>query len=108
MTFLVSGAKPEWSPSGTQFLFDCGPDVSVSRTHDATVVDTIGHGLNVLFGYSIPPKWSPDERRFAYVRSSSGLGPVEIWTASTADGTGAVQLTADTNGRNWAPDWSRH
>jgi Tol biopolymer transport system component len=109
MTFLVSGTQPVWSPSGTQFLFDCGADVCVSRTRDATVVDTIGHNLNFIFAYVSKPKWSPDERRFAYVTLGAGLvGPIEIWTASTTDGSGAVQLTADTDGRNWSPDWSRH
>jgi Tol biopolymer transport system component len=109
IAFLVNGSKPEWSPSGTQFLFNCGVDVCVSRTHDATVVDTIGHTLNFVFGYVSQPKWSPDESRFAYVTAGAGFGaPVAIWTASTTDGAAAVQLTADTDGRNWAPDWSRH
>jgi Tol biopolymer transport system component len=109
ITFLVRGSKPEWSPSGTRFLFNCGIDVCVSRTRDATVVDTIGHNLNFLFGYVSQPKWSPDEHRFAYVKGSAGFGdPISIWTASTIDGTAAVQLTPDTDGRNWAPDWSRH
>ena len=109
ITFVVSGSKPEWSPSGTQFLFDCGADVCVSRTRDASVVDTIGHSVNFVFGYVSQPKWSPDGSRFAYVTTGAGFGaPVSIWTASTTDGSGAVQLTADSTGRNWAPDWSRH
>lgn len=109
ITFLVSGSKPEWSPSGTQFLFNCGIDVCVSRTRDATVVDTIGHTINFVFGYVSQPKWSPDEHRFAYVKGGAGFGdPISIWTASTTDGSGAVQLTPDTDGRNWAPDWTRH
>jgi dipeptidyl aminopeptidase/acylaminoacyl peptidase len=109
ITFLVSGSKPEWSPSGTQFLFDCGIDVCISRTRDATVVDTIGHVLHIDFTYVSQPKWSPDGGRFAYVTVGAGFGgAVEIWTASTTDGSGAVQLTADTDGRNWSPDWSRH
>jgi Tol biopolymer transport system component len=109
ITFLVSGSKPEWSPSGTQFLFDCGVDVCVSRTRDATVVDTIGHTINFVLGYVSQPKWSPDEQRFAYATAGAGFGgAIAIWTASTTDGTGAVQLTADTDGHNWAPDWTRH
>jgi dipeptidyl aminopeptidase/acylaminoacyl peptidase len=74
ITFLVSGTQPEWSPSGTQFLFNCGIDVCVSRTRDATVVDTIGHTINFVFGYVSPPKWSPDEHRFAYVKGARDLG----------------------------------
>jgi Tol biopolymer transport system component len=109
IAFLVSGSNPEWSPSGTQFLFNCGPDVCVSRSPDATVVDTIGHTINILFGYVSTPKWSPDEGRFAYTKGGAGFGdPISIWTASITDGTAAVQLTPDTDGRNWAPDWSRH
>jgi Tol biopolymer transport system component len=109
ITFLVNGSKPQWSPTGTQFLFDCGPDVCISRTRDATVVDTIGHDVNFIFGYISKPKWSPDESRFVYATSNAGFGaPASIWSASTTDGSGIVQLTPDTDGRNWAPDWSRH
>ena len=110
ITFLVSGSNPEWSPSGSQFLFECGRNVCVSRARNGTVVDTIAHNLVPLFAFLSPPRWAPDESRFAYASDGGGGfgSPVSIWTASTTDGSGAVRLTADADGRNWAPDWTRH
>jgi Tol biopolymer transport system component len=107
--FLVRGSWPEWSPSGTQFLFYCGLRVCVSRARDASAIDTIRQAMELPYEYMGPPKWSPDEHRFAYVRQDeNSRGKISIWTASTADGSFAVQITPDSAGHNWAPDWTRH
>jgi hypothetical protein len=42
------------------------------------------------------------------VYATSSTSNEEIWTINSADGDGATQLTADADGNNFTPSWTRH
>jgi Tol biopolymer transport system component len=90
-TVIGDKDTPVFSPDGRRIAF--------------AMSDTGSSGVPTLLY-----RWSPDESRFAYATDGgAGFGSrVSIWTASTTDASGAVQLTADADGRNWSPDWTRH
>lgn len=102
VTPLVSGFNPEWSPSGTRFLFLRASQIWISESASASSVrqvtaDTFFH---------LTPGWSPDEGKLVYATSTTSNE--EIWTIKSADGDSAVQLTADADGDNFTPNWTRH
>jgi Periplasmic component of the Tol biopolymer transport system len=102
VTPLVGGFNPEWSPSGTRFLFLRASQIWISESADASLIrqvtaDTFFH---------LTPGWSPDEGKLVYAASTTSNE--EIWTIKSADGDSAVQLTADADGDNFTPNWTRH
>jgi Tol biopolymer transport system component len=104
---VIDGSQPQWSPTGSRFAFGCAyNELCVTRSPDASVVDTLAIGLNGVGGVSTP-KWSPDESRIAFVRRSTSLVHFEIWTSRT-DGSDQVSLTSADYADDWNPDWSRH
>jgi hypothetical protein len=111
-------AKPDivhfdWSPSGTQIVYDQGieasPGNAVTDYLRLTAFDANGNPVNTIQlatsvnGANFLPEWAPDGSRIAY---DNGYG---IWTVKP-DGTSAAQLTnLGTNGvgvYDGHPDWS--
>jgi Tol biopolymer transport system component len=95
---------PTWSPDGTKIAF------ATSRTGLVTtiwVMNADGSNQHKVIdrypsSHAVDPAWSPDGSRLAYVRPNP-IG--EIATASAADGSGEVILTAGFN-PSWSPDSS--
>jgi Tol biopolymer transport system component len=102
VTPLVAGYNPEWSPSGTRFLFLRGSQIWISESAGASSVRQVT--ADAIFHFT--PGWSPDESKLVYATSSTSNE--EIWTINSADGDGATQLTADADGNNFTPSWTRH
>jgi TolB protein len=104
----------DWSPVGGRIAFDSGswvPFVYVMRTD--------GSGLHRVTPPRVEgaqPDWSPDGRRFAYMRpvvfpDAHGIGPEndEIWVMN-ASGTSQVRLTKNRlhdGSPAWSPDGRR-
>jgi Tol biopolymer transport system component len=107
-TYVTKGGLPEWSPSGTRFLYSCViANICIAQDSTATVVDT----LPILSYYNdrfSMPQWSPDEQRLVYATASYSQSPLQIWTASAADGASPIQLTSSSSSGSWGPSWTRH
>jgi Tol biopolymer transport system component len=102
VTPVITGFNPEWSPSGSRFLFERASQIWIS-----SVDDTSGtRQLTSSSEFHFTPGWSPDESRIVYASSISGSE--EIWTVNSTDGTGATQLTPNSDGESYYPNWSRH
>ena len=102
VTPLIAGYNPEWSPSGTGFLFLRASQIWISSTTDGSSVRQLTTDANL----HLTPGWSPDESKVVFASSVSGNE--EIWTVNAADGAGATQLTPDAQGESWTPTWTRH
>lgn len=99
---LVYGVQPEWSPSGTKFLFKTATDIWISVTADGSSTRLLVSDSSRHF----TPTWSPDETRLAFSRVANDRE--ELWTMSAADGGDEHRLTADDQGNNSYPTWTRH
>ena len=102
VTPMLVGYVPEWSPTGTRFLFERASQLWVATAGDTSSARQLTSSSEFHF----TPGWSPDESKIVYASSISGSE--EIWTVSSADGSGATQLTPDTDGENYYPKWSLH
>jgi Tol biopolymer transport system component len=102
VTPVLVGYNPEWSPTGTRFLFERASQIWISSVPDTSGTRQVTSSAEFHF----TPSWSPDESKIVYASSISG--DEEIWTVSSADGSGATQLTPDSDGENYTPNWSRH
>ena len=102
VTPLVAGYNPEWSSTGTRFLFLRGSQIWISESAGASSVREVT--ADPFFHFT--PGWSPDESKLVYATSTTSNE--EIWTINSADGDSATQLTADPDGDNFTPNWSRH
>ena len=102
VTPLVDGYDPEWSPTGTRFLFERAAQVWISESATGSSVRKVTTDKNFHFTAG----WSPDESTLVF--ASDSTGKEEIWTVNSADGGDATQLTADSDGESWTPNWSRH
>jgi Tol biopolymer transport system component len=103
VTRLVRGAQPEWSPSGTMFVFKDGQGTEISLNPDGSSVRFLASDDHRHF----TPTWSPDEATFAFSRVGADEGE-EIWTMSAASGADLQQLTTSEQGNNSYPNWTRH
>jgi Tol biopolymer transport system component len=101
VTQLVAGYNPEWSPSGTRFLFLRGSQIWISDAGASLLRQVTADAF-----FHFTPGWSPDETKLAYVTSTTSNE--EIWTIDSADGDNATQLTPDSDGDNFTPSWMRH
>jgi Tol biopolymer transport system component len=102
VTPVLVGYNPEWSPSGTRFLFERASQIWISSAPDTSGTRQVTSSAEFHF----TPSWSPDESKIVYASSISGSE--ELWTASSADGSAATQLTPDSDGENYTPNWTRH
>jgi serine/threonine-protein kinase len=76
--------SPEWSPDGTELLFE-GPTEAADDNNDLFVVSADGGSLRRLTDYSDydgRPAWSPDGLAIAYNRPGSERGTWRTWTVS--------------------------
>ncbi len=110
---ITRGSKPHWfpdpSPDGKSLTF-----CSMQKPEDIFVIGTDGMGLRQLTNDSFMdrfPRWSPDNRRIAFMSDRSGRP--EIWLIN-ADGGDMRRLTytdgtGDTvvAGAVWSPDGKR-
>jgi Tol biopolymer transport system component len=110
---ITKGSKPHWfpdtSPDGMWLAF-----CSVSKPEDIFVIRTDGTGLRQLTDDSFVdrfPRWSPDNRRIAFMSDRSGQ--YEIWLIN-ADGSDMHRLTYTSGtgdtvvaGPTWSPDGKR-
>jgi Tol biopolymer transport system component len=102
VTPLVNGSDPEWSPSGSRFLFKRAAQIWISESATGSTVRQVTFDDHFHF----TPGWSPDESKIVFASDSSGNE--EIWSVNSADGGSATQLTSDSDGESWTPNWSRH
>jgi Tol biopolymer transport system component len=102
VTPLIGGYNPEWSPSGTRFLFLRASQIWIAESAEASSVREVT--ADPFFHFT--PGWSPDESKLLYATSTTSNE--EIWTIASADGDNATQLTADADGNNFTPNWTRH
>jgi Tol biopolymer transport system component len=102
VTPLTSGSNPEWSPSGSRFLFERGSQIWISENTTGSSVRQVTFDE----GFHLTPGWSPDESTLVY--AASNTANEEIWSAKSADGSAVTQLTLDSDGDNFTPNWTRH
>ncbi|MBA2685141.1 MAG: PD40 domain-containing protein [Gemmatimonadaceae bacterium] len=102
VTPVLVGYVPEWSPTGTRFLFERASQIWIANAGDPLSARQLTSSREFHF----TPGWLPDETKIVYASSISGNE--EIWSVSSADGSGATQLTPDTDGENYYPKWSVH
>jgi len=100
---LTYGVQPEWSPSGSKFVYKYNHMIWLSSTPDGSnvtpiIADSVTH---------YTPTWSPNEMRLAFSRVGND-GHEEIWTMSASDGGDEHELTLDDEGNNRFPTWTRH
>jgi TolB protein len=94
--------RPNWSPDGTQLVFDAFVNPNVGFR--LFVVNDDGTGLTQIASPGADeyfPEWSPDGTRIAYV--SSGRAGSFIKTIDP-DGTDRFTVTNGYGGPSWAPD----
>ena len=106
--FTRRGEQPARSPDGTKVAFSSIRD----RNLEIYVMDADGgNPVNLTRddAYDSAPAWSPDGRRIAFERSSSGGGGGPQIYVMNADGSGVERLTEEplaSWGRSpaWSPD----
>jgi Tol biopolymer transport system component len=99
---LVHGYDPEWSPSGSRFLFLRGSQIWISDDATGTSVRQVTTDANL----HLTPGWSPDESKLIF--ASAPVLDEEIFTVASAGGTAPVALTLEADGDNFTPSWTRH
>jgi Tol biopolymer transport system component len=94
-------SAPAWSHDGTRLAFAAG-DWDTAQLYTVGVgvggVDTAGlHQVAAHIGADGYPSWSGDDTQLVYSHSDStmnGSAPIHVYRMSSADGSGAVQLTS--------------
>jgi Tol biopolymer transport system component len=102
VTPVITGSDPHWSPSGSRFLYKQSGQIWVYNVSDTPTTAQI----TTQAGFYFTPGWSIDESKITYANTTNDHE--EIWAVSSADGSGATQLTPDDQGDSYYPSWTRH
>jgi Tol biopolymer transport system component len=102
VTPVITGSDPHWSPSGSRFLYKQSGQIWVYNVSDTPTAAQI----TTQAGFYFTPGWSIDESKITYANTTNDHE--EIWAVSSADGSGATQLTPDDQGDSYYPSWTRH
>lgn len=96
-TELAPGLRPDWSPDGSQILFQ-----GISLIGGIERMDADGSDRTQLFSEFLAPVWSPDGDKIAFT-DSEWASPVELHTAHLAGG--AISEVTNSAARELEPDW---
>lgn len=115
-TYLVSGGRaPAISPDGRKLAYVIVPDIFVSPATGAGPAQRLTFGKNSVNGIDYSnwaPRWSPDGRRIAFIRSAGALTGSSFYSrvfVMNADGSDTVPITPDSLDASdpaWSPDGS--
>jgi Tol biopolymer transport system component len=97
--------RPSWVPDGSRIAY-CLTDHSVpgAVTSDGLfVVDTATHASTMVLDFGFSPAVSPDGTRIAFSYDLDGDSDIFI---VNVDGSGLVNLTADSPANEWGPTWA--
>lgn len=96
------GISPDWSPDGTQIVFESSLSDTDPCHSDIYTINTDRTGFQQLALNASEPDWSPDGKTIAFTRSLKPCEGSDIYIIN-ADKTGLQRLTPQ---GGFAPDWS--
>ena len=89
-------SRPDWSPDGSQIVFDTYGDVWVVSVHDGELTRLPLGAIRFSHGPAVDPTWSPDGRWILVTRFSPGIGSgghlFAVPWVMRSDGTGEYPL----------------
>jgi TolB protein len=101
----------DWSPDGTQIVFQSDHQNEPQDTPDIYIIDITGENLVEILddppNIDYSPRWSPDGKRILFISSKSGKE--EMFTMNV-DGSDVVQLSESADQvieAVWSPDGTR-
>ncbi|MCO5947910.1 S9 family peptidase [Mucilaginibacter flavidus] len=107
----------EWSPDGSKVVFVSNrtPDPERNDNEDIFTIEAKPNGqlsqLTTWKGHDISPKWSPDGKYIAYLRSTAGeeytIYDQEILCIMDADGKNSKTITGQMDRPVANPAWSK-
>ncbi|MEP6611436.1 MAG: hypothetical protein ABJA76_06115, partial [Mucilaginibacter sp.] len=107
----------EWSPDGSKIVFVSNrtPDPERNDNDDIFTIEAKPNGqliqLTTWKGHDISPKWSPDGKYIAYLRSTAGeeytIYDQEILCLMYADGKNSKTITGQMDRPVANPTWSK-
>lgn len=117
---LTKGESDEssvaWSPDGASIAFVSNRTADPDKNNNMdifTVASTAGgavHQLTSWKGHDVNPKWSPDGKHIAYLRSTSDVDYImydqDILCIMDADGKNSHTLTKELDRTVASPEWS--
>lgn len=97
--------RPSWTPDGLRIVYHLSNhSVSGTVTSDGLfVVDLATRSSVKVLDFGFNPAVSPDGTRIAFGHSQNGNSDIYL---VNIDGTGLVNVTADSLAAEWGPTWS--
>ncbi len=103
------GSGITWSPDSNRAAFDESvPDSKGGVTNRIRIAGMSGDTqifLGNQAGQEVMPAWSPDGKRLAFIRQTSGTPTADLWIANL-DGSGLVRLLGSDGRSSESPAWS--